>query len=136
MINTKRRPTLIYDGYCNLCVGFVKAVEPSNRIDDGGYHVALVPYQKADDLIREFSLDPKELQSAFHFIDEDGNVYKAGKAIDKLSEIYPFLKIGSGFFTTELGEKLYAFVSENRYSIFGCSDECYVSEFYESEQKV
>lgn len=135
MTNTKRRPTLIYDGHCNLCIGFVKTVEPINRTEDGDYRIALIPYQKADDLIAEFNLDPKELQSAFHLIDENGTIYKAGKAIDKLAGIYPLLKIGSGFFTTEIGEKFYAFIAENRYSIFGCTDECYVSEFYESEQK-
>lgn len=135
MNSGKRRPTLIYDGHCNLCIGFVKTVEPLNRIGDGSCRVALVPYQKADELIAEYHLDPKELQSAFHLIDESGNVFKAGKAIDKLAEIYPILKIGSGFFATELGEKFYALIAENRYSIFGCTDECYVSEFYESEQK-
>lgn len=136
MLSKRRRPTLIYDGYCNLCVGFVKTVESINQDEKGFYRVALVPYQKAENLIQEFSLDPKELQSAFHLIDESGNVYKAGKAIDKLAEIYPVLKLGSGFFTTELGEKIYALIAENRYAIFGCSDQCYVSEFYESEQKI
>jgi predicted DCC family thiol-disulfide oxidoreductase YuxK len=92
-----------------------------------------VPFQKADALIEEYGLKRDELKSALHFISESGEVFKAGEAVSKLGEYFPMLKIGSGFFKTELGEKFYKLIAANRYGVFGCADECYISEFYQSE---
>jgi len=130
-----KRPILIYDGHCNLCVNFIKTVEPFNDEGNGAFKVSFVPYQKADALIESYKLDREALKSAFHLIDANGSVFKAGQAVDKLADVYPILKLGSPFFMTPAGEALYGLIAQNRYSIFGCRDECYVSEFYESEQK-
>ncbi|WP_041468506.1 thiol-disulfide oxidoreductase DCC family protein [Chloroherpeton thalassium] len=100
------QPILIYDGHCNLCVNFVKMVEPFNDEGKGRFKVRLVPYQKADELVTAFKLDKEALKSAFHLIDENGNVFKAGQAIDKLADIYPLLKFGSPFLQQIL-EKLF-----------------------------
>jgi predicted DCC family thiol-disulfide oxidoreductase YuxK len=124
------KPILIYDGHCNMCIGFVKSVETYHQYQPKDYLVDMIPYQNADDLIKTYHLDPEELQQAFHFITPEGEVYKAGQAIDKLAEVYPLLKIGSGFFTTQLGENFYQFIAKNRYSVFGCQDECYVPTLY------
>lgn len=128
------KPILIYDGYCNLCINLVKTLEPQNRVGEKGFKVSFIPFQKADALIERYALKRDELKSALHFISESGEVFKAGEAVAKLAEHFPMLKIGSGFFKTELGEKFYKLIAANRYGIFGCADECYVSEFYESEQ--
>ncbi|MCS6987937.1 MAG: DUF393 domain-containing protein [Chloroherpetonaceae bacterium] len=128
------KPILIYDGYCNLCISLVKTLETMNRGRDGDFKARFVPFQRAEKLIAEHRLNPDELKSAIHFISESGEVFKAGEAVAKLAEHFPMLKIGSGFFKTELGEKLYKLIAANRYGAFGCADECYVSEFYESEQ--
>ena len=127
------KPTLIYDGYCNLCINLIKTLEPQNRINTGEFKMHFVPFQKADALIEQYGLKREELKSALHFISESGEVFKAGEAVSKLGEHFPMLKIGSGFFKTELGEKFYKLIAANRYSVFGCADECYISEFYQSE---
>jgi predicted DCC family thiol-disulfide oxidoreductase YuxK len=127
------KPTLIYDGYCNLCINLIKTLEPQNRTNTGEFTMRFVPFQKADALIEEYGLKRDELKSALHFISESGEVFKAGEAVSKLGEYFPMLKIGSGFFKTELGEKFYKLIAANRYGVFGCADECYISEFYQSE---
>jgi predicted DCC family thiol-disulfide oxidoreductase YuxK len=126
------KPILIYDGYCNLCIRVVKLLEPTNRLPGGDFNIRFIPFQKADDLIAHYQLDPEQLQSALHFISADEKVSKAGDAISKLADYFPLLKLGSGFLTTELGEKLYRTIATHRYGIFGCTDECYISEFYQS----
>ena len=127
------KPILIYDGYCNLCINLIKTLEPQNRTNTGEFTMRFVPFQKADALIEEYGLKRDELKSALHFISESGEVFKAGEAVSKLGEYFPMLKIGSGFFKTELGEKFYKLIAANRYDVFGCADECYISEFYQSE---
>lgn len=127
------KPTLIYDGYCNLCINLIKTLEPQNRTNTGEFKMHFVPFQKADALIEQYGLKQEELKSALHFISESGEVFKAGEAVSKLGEYFPMLKIGSGFFKTELGEKFYKLIAANRYGVFGCADECYISEFYQSE---
>jgi predicted DCC family thiol-disulfide oxidoreductase YuxK len=127
------KPTLIYDGYCNLCINLIKTLEPQNRTNTGEFTMRFVPFQKADALIEQYGLKQEELKSALHFISESGEVFKAGEAVSKLGEYFPMLKIGSGFFKTELGEKFYKLIAANRYGVFGCADECYISEFYQSE---
>jgi predicted DCC family thiol-disulfide oxidoreductase YuxK len=127
------KPILIYDGYCNLCINLIKTLEPQNRTNTGEFTMRFVPFQKADALIEEYGLKRDELKSALHFISESGEVFKAGEAVSKLGEYFPMLKIGSGFFKTELGEKFYKLIAANRYGVFGCADECYISEFYQSE---
>ncbi len=127
------KPILIYDGYCNLCINLIKTLEPQNRINTSEFKMHFVPFQKADALIEQYGLKREELKSALHFISESGEVFKAGEAVSKLSEYFPMLKIGSGFFKTELGEKFYKLIAANRYGVFGCADECYISEFYQSE---
>ncbi len=127
------KPILIYDGYCNLCINLIKTLEPQNRTSEGEFKMWFVPFQKADALIEQYGLNREELKSALHFISEQGEVFKAGEAIGKLAEHFAMLKIGSGFFKTELGEKFYKLIAANRYGVFGCADECYISEFYQSE---
>lgn len=127
------KPILIYDGYCNLCINLIKTLELQNRINTGEFKMHFVPFQKADALIEQYGLKREELKSALHFISESGEVFKAGEAVSKLGEHFPMLKIGSGFFKTELGEKFYKLIAANRYGVFGCADECYISEFYQSE---
>lgn len=130
------KPILIYDGYCNLCINLIKMLEPQNRVGDGEFKMRFVPFQKADALIEQYGLKREELKSALHFISEAGEVFKAGEAVARLSDFFPMLKVGSGFFKTQLGEKFYRLIAANRYGIFGCSDECYISEFYQSEASV
>lgn len=127
------KPILIYDGYCNLCINLIKTLEPQNRTGAGEFKMHFVPFQKADALIEQYGLKREELKSALHFISEEGKVFKAGDAVGKLGEHFSMLKIGSGFFKTELGEKFYKLIAANRYGVFGCADECYISEFYQSE---
>jgi predicted DCC family thiol-disulfide oxidoreductase YuxK len=134
--NEPMKPTLIYDGYCNLCIQTVKMLESQNHTTTaaGGtdFKVALVPFQRAGSLIETYNLNTESLKSALHFISPEGKVFKAGEALEQLAEYFPLLKLGSGFFTTALGASLYKRIAENRYGIFGCAEECYVSEFYES----
>ncbi len=120
------KPVLIYDGYCNMCVSFVKTLELYHKQSNTEHPIEMIPYQKAEDVINTYQLNRDELENAFHFITTDGHVFKAGAAIDQLANIYPILKLGSGFFTTQLGESVYSLIAQNRYSIFGCQDECYV----------
>ncbi len=120
-------PILIYDGQCNLCVSLVKFLEPMNR-EQNGYRMTFVPFQHADELIVAYKLNPDKLRQALHLIDASGSVFAAGAAVEKLSDVFPLLKLGAGFWTTSAGELLYKAVAENRYRVFGCSDECYISE--------
>ena len=91
------KPVLIYDGYCNMCVSFVKTLELYHRQSNTNHAVEMVPYQKAEDLINTYQLDRDELRNAFHFITTDGKVFKAGAAIDQLANISN-LKAWVGFF--------------------------------------
>jgi len=124
------KPVLIYDGHCNLCVGFVKTLETFHQNQQTEYAIDMIPYQHAQTYIECFHLSQEELEQAFHLITSEGKVYKAGAAIQKLAEIYPLLKIGSGFFATSLGESVYRMIAGNRYSVFGCQEECYLPEVY------
>ncbi|MCS7211792.1 MAG: DUF393 domain-containing protein [Chloroherpetonaceae bacterium] len=122
-----QKPILLYDGICNLCIRLIRFLEPMNQSSEGG-RVMFVPFQKAEEWIARFNLSPSALQATLHFIDRDGKVYVRGKAIEKLSEYFPLLRIGGAFFSTELGEALYKVVAQNRYEVFGCADECYVAQ--------
>ncbi len=120
-------PILIYDGQCKMCIRLVKFLEPMNR-EQNGYRMTFVPFQQAGELITAYKLNPDKLRQALHVIDASGSVFVAGAAVEKLSDVFPLLKLGAGFFATSLGESLYNTIAENRYRVFGCSDECYVSE--------
>jgi predicted DCC family thiol-disulfide oxidoreductase YuxK len=128
-------PILIYDGHCNLCIRLVKFLEPMNR-EQHGYRMTFLPFQNADELIKDYKLNPDALRRALHFIDANGDVFAAGTAIEKLADVFPLLKVGSGIFATAFGDAIYTTIAANRYRVFGCSDDCYVSESGKPIEKI
>ena len=120
---TLRKPRLVYDGVCNLCIGAVRFL---NAIDHS-HAIEYAPYQTLDPELREkYALNAAELQGRMHIIREDGSLLKGAAAITEACRFLAPVTFVCGFFNTPLAQRLYDFIARRRYRLFGCRRSCYV----------
>jgi len=117
------KPVLLYDGECNFCNGVVKLlkrIDKRNKID-------LLPLQKTNetDFLKNIVVEKNNMNSVL-LIDHN-IIYQKSDAIFKV------LRITGGFLSIFLvfqmlpkkfHNKIYDFIAQNRYAIFGKADAC------------
>lgn len=121
----EKKPVLLFDGVCNLCNGVVQFVikrDPKAKINfsslqsDYGQHI-----------LNKFSL-PTDNFETFVLV-EDGKIYQKSTAALKL-----FKLLGKGWqilymlmiIPAPIRNFFYSLIADNRYKIFGRSDECWL----------
>ena len=118
-----RKPTLIYDGVCNLCTGAVRFLNAIDR----NHAVQYAPYQKlAQEERKNYGLKSSEVQGRMHIVRVDGTVVRGAAAIAEACKLLAPISVLCELFNTPAAEKLYEFIARRRYRLFGCRDACYV----------
>lgn len=116
------RAALLYDESCNFCL-FVVGLLNVFSIGRHGRSVSFVPLQKSYNLAKRLKLTKSDLNANIHLVESD-RVFKGNIAIAELGRHFPYIAIFLSLFRTNLGARLYKWVSKNRYIIFGCSKYC------------
>lgn len=116
---------VLYDGYCNLCVGLVKRMlkySQSTRIS----YQSIQVYQQSDTALVKLpdGIDPQTL-----LVVEDDELYRGAQAVILIMKASGFVlrllgKI-AGLLPLRFLNWLYAFVATNRYRWFGRRAVCY-----------
>jgi predicted DCC family thiol-disulfide oxidoreductase YuxK len=117
------KPRLVYDGVCNLCIGAVRFL---NAIDHK-HTLQYAPYQQLDPQVtKNYALTEPDLQGRMHIIRPDGSLLKGSAAISEACKLLAPVRVICNFFNTPLAGRVYDFIARRRYTLFGCSDSCYV----------
>jgi len=122
---------LIYDGNCNLCVNFTRALE---QLDQGKIF-SYIPMQ-AEDILKTLGIQQQDCEKGMILIDMD-NLDRRWQGSDAAEEITRLLPMGEPLIAIYrnipslkwLGDRLYDQVRDNRYQWFGKRDKTYVSEY-------
>jgi predicted DCC family thiol-disulfide oxidoreductase YuxK len=121
---------IIYDGDCNLCTGWVQFLERSDR----GRRFAFAPMQDeatlspygiaiADCALGVLALDLTTGQRW----QGTAAIAEIGRQLPPLARLVWLYQQGPGL--RELGDRLYAFVRDRRYQLFGRRATTYVSPY-------
>ena len=116
---------VLYDGYCNLCVGFVKRMLKNSKSDCIVYQSIQVYQQSATALVKlPEHLDPQTL-----IVVKGDVLYRGAQAVILIMKRSGFVlrlfgKIAS-LLPLRFLDWLYAFVASNRYKWFGRRAVCY-----------
>jgi len=121
----KIRPRLIYDGVCNLCASAVRFLFALDR----GRLLEYVPSQQLSPSIRKtYGLTQETLQGRMYMVLENGSVVGGPFAMVRIcKQLSPFGLL-CNIFKTQLAQRLYDWIADRRYRIFGCRDACYIIE--------
>lgn len=117
--------TILFDGVCNLCNGFVQFViqrDPAVR-----FHFAALQSELGQKILKDHGLDTHEFQTVLLL--ENGKLYKQSTAALRIARrlkggwswAYGFMVV-PGF----IRDAVYDFVSKNRYRWFGQQESCMV----------
>lgn len=112
---------VIYDGNCNLCVTLVQLLENL----DQGQKFQYIPMQNEAELNR-FGITSTDCEQGMILID-DNNPQRRWQGSDAAEEIGRLLPLGSIFVDAYrnlpgvkwVGDRIYAQIRDNRYTIFG-----------------
>lgn len=123
--------TVIYDGTCNLCVTLVRLLEQLDR----GQTFQYVPMQD-DATLSQWRISPEDCEQGMILIDQS-NPAQRWQGSDAAEEIGRILPMGGVFVQAyrslpgakAAGDSFYAFIRDNRYSLFGGRDNLYESEY-------
>ncbi len=122
---------VIYDGNCNLCVTFVKLLEQF----DQGQQFHYIPMQDQATL-NQFGVTPAACELGMILIDGE-NPERRWQGSDAAEEIGRLLPTGEMFVNAyrslpglkQAGDRIYAQVRDNRYTLFGRRDTTYHSAY-------
>lgn len=119
------RPVLLFDGVCNLCNGVVQFV--IKRDPQGKFRFSSLQSGTGQELLQKFDLPTTDFES---FVLVEGNrYYRKSTAALRL-----FKKLGKGWqllyafiiIPTPIRDWFYSLVANNRYKVFGRTDECWI----------
>ncbi len=119
-------PTLVYDGYCNLCSWLVRFVQ---RHDKKG-HISLLPLQDLPDTPLSEVLSDLPLQTVV-FVSVQGDITIRSRAV-----LSVLRSLGGGWIVlwsviviipNPIRDFFYNMISRNRYKWFGKRQTCYYS---------
>ena len=121
----KRNPiVLLFDDRCNLCKKSVRILKFLNF--NGS--VEFLGLSKADDLVKKHNLDRNEVRVWLYGIQEN-NIYKGYDLYIQIVNSNPLLWIFWPLFflgrITGIGYKIYAWIANNRYKLFGTCELTY-----------
>jgi len=119
------KPTILFDGVCNLCNGFVQFI----IIRDKKRYFRFASLQS--DYVSSLELDADNLISDMNTVIllEDGQIYTKSSAVlrivRRLRFPYPLAYIFV-VIPRPVRDSLYSWISQNRYSWFGKRDSCMI----------
>ena len=122
---------VIYDGNCNLCVTLVQLLEQF----DQGKQFKYVPMQE-DAILAQWGITPQDCEQGMMLIDQAHPEHR-WQGSDAAEEIGRLLPTGNAFVQAyralpgikSAGDRFYAFIRDNRYSLFGKRDRHYESSY-------
>ncbi|MEO1095724.1 MAG: DCC1-like thiol-disulfide oxidoreductase family protein [Cyanobacteria bacterium J06638_28] len=123
--------TVIYDGNCNLCVTLVSLLEQLDR----GQQFSYVPMQDTDQLA-QWGITGEDCEQGMILLDQH-QPNRRWQGSDAAEEIGRLLPAGGLFVQAyrslpgmkATGDRVYAYVRDNRYALFGKRDELYTSSY-------
>lgn len=123
--------SVIYDGNCNLCVTLVRLLEQL----DQGQQFEYVPMQE-DLRIAQWGITPEDCEQGIILLDQ-AEPNRRWQGSDAAEEIGRLLPAGDVFVQAyrslpgvkSVGDNIYAFIRDNRYSMFGKRDRTYESAY-------
>ena len=120
-----RKPTVIYDGVCNLCNSGLRFVAKY----DHGSNIQFVSVQSKTGrrLIEREGLTTKDAMKRFIFLPEDGSGERSSQASSAAFQVMmrmdpPFHllgKVAAAIVPTVLGDIIYDMVAQRRYALCG-----------------
>lgn len=118
----------LFDGVCGLCSQLVQFVLPKDP--QGKFQFASLQSQFADHLLKEYSINPKALDTFYVVADYDLPTQRvlsksdaAGFVLAKLGGVWSLLAFFR-FLPEPIRNFGYDLVAKNRYKIFGKKDSC------------
>jgi predicted DCC family thiol-disulfide oxidoreductase YuxK len=118
-----QKPRLVYDGICNLCTSTVRFLY---RLQ-GEALVQYVPFQNLSSAVRrKYALTETALQGRMYLIRRDGSLAGGPFAIVEICKLLTPFSFLCNLFRTPFAQRLYNWVAQRRYRIFGCRESCYV----------
>ncbi len=124
-MNELEKPVLLFDGVCNLCNGVVQFV--IKRDPDAKFSFTSLQSNMGQRLLQKFQLPTSDFES-FVLVEGD-RYYRKSTAALRL-----FNKLGGGWrllyafmiVPVPIRDFFYNLVANNRYKIFGRTDECWI----------
>ncbi len=121
----EKRPVLLFDGVCNLCNGVVQFVikrDPAAKIS-----FSSLQSDYGQSLLKQHNLPTDDFET--FVLVEDGKYFQKSTAALKLMKslgggwqlLYAFMIIPA-----PIRDFFYSLVANNRYKLFGRSDECWL----------
>ena len=122
---------VIYDGDCNLCTTLVQWLERLDR----GQQFRYISMQDAE-MLQQFNVTTSDCELGMLLIDE-ANPTQRWQGSDAAEEIGALLPAGALFVAAyrslpglkRAGDRLYVFVRDNRYRLFGRRSYTYTSAY-------
>lgn len=120
--------TLVYDGHCNVCRGFVGIVEGRDRLGE----IELLPAETPGLLARFPWIPAHAYAESIQVIENrDGTTHQGAAAVERVLDILPKGGLISWIFSIPfarpLAEKFYRWFARNRYQL-GCGEHCQLRE--------
>lgn len=122
---------LVYDGNCNLCVNFTKALE---QIDKGQVF-SYTPMQ-AKDVLDSLGISESDCEQGMILIDKNNpdRRWQGSEAAEVIASLLPMGEPLIAMYRAIpsfkwLGDRLYAQVRDNRYQWFGQGETTYTSKY-------
>jgi len=122
---------LVYDGNCNLCVGFAQLLEKF----DSGKIFDYIPMQDKESLSK-FGISEQDCEMGMILIDgkQPENRWQGSAAAEEIGRLLP---MGSAFIAAYralpgvkwMGDRAYEQIRDNRYEWFGKRDSTYHSSY-------
>ena len=124
-LNTLSRPTIFFDGVCNLCTGSVQFIikhDPKHY-----FRFASLQSELGKQVLQKFNLPSAEFGS--FILLEEGKIYTKSTAAlrvtKKLDSLWPLL-FSFMIVPPFIRNWVYSFIAKNRYRWFGKKEECWI----------
>jgi predicted DCC family thiol-disulfide oxidoreductase YuxK len=119
----RNRPSLIYDGICNLCTTAARLLYAL----DHGLCFEYVPSQQLGaDLRVRYGLTEDLLQGQMHLIRQDSSIASGPAALAEICKLLSPFGLMCNILRTRQAQRLYNWIARRRYRLFGCRDSCYI----------
>ncbi len=124
-MDTINKPTLIFDGQCNLCNGIVRFFEGNSRVK---LHFLAAESKPAQKILNRFRI--REVSPRFVILVEDDTIYIKSAAIIRigrfLHEPYSLVTL-LDLLPQSFCDSIYDIIALNRYAWFGKQDSCAIT---------
>ena len=124
-LNTLSRPTIFFDGVCNLCTGSVQFIikhDPKHY-----FRFASLQSELGQQVLQQFNLPSAEFGS--FILLEEGKIYTKSTAAlrvtKKLDGLWPVL-FSFMIVPPFIRNWVYSFIAKNRYRWFGKKESCWL----------